>query len=268
MQEIYHPFISQKSHHISPSWPKCRVTIESNLWKMVLLRDSTVSTNINRDHSRFAPSEWETVLLCNDVSHWLGASLESALHKSSQHKHNISYIPAIHISLKIQSNPFVTFRSITWLHIKCEAENTGNLPFFEYAKGTPSLTIMAEKWAYFFLFFCLSSVFYKGSANINQNEPTMVPYILDMLPTRNNSLEIGNGTQQLANEVTFWYEFMGPAYSNRTKPMPYLLIAWLLVISSHDTGCEIVTSYRPWHQWGNFSTLPSSCQSLEMIDMV
>ena len=29
--------------------------------------------------SRFAPSQWETVLLCNDVSHWLGANLESAL---------------------------------------------------------------------------------------------------------------------------------------------------------------------------------------------
>ena len=26
-----------------------------------------------------APSQWETVLLCNDVSHWLGVSLESAM---------------------------------------------------------------------------------------------------------------------------------------------------------------------------------------------
>ena len=29
---------------------------------------------------RFAPSQWETPLLCSNVSHWLGASLESALH--------------------------------------------------------------------------------------------------------------------------------------------------------------------------------------------
>ena len=28
---------------------------------------------------RFAPSQWGTVLLCNDTSHWLGTSLESAL---------------------------------------------------------------------------------------------------------------------------------------------------------------------------------------------
>ena len=29
--------------------------------------------------SRFVPSQWETTLLCNAVSHWLGASLESAV---------------------------------------------------------------------------------------------------------------------------------------------------------------------------------------------
>ena len=28
----------------------------------------------SRADSRFAPSQWETTLLCNDVSHWLGAS--------------------------------------------------------------------------------------------------------------------------------------------------------------------------------------------------
>ena len=29
--------------------------------------------------SRFVPSPWETALLCNNVSYWLGASLESTL---------------------------------------------------------------------------------------------------------------------------------------------------------------------------------------------
>ena len=33
----------------------------------------------NRAESRFAPSQWETALLCNDISRWLGASLESVL---------------------------------------------------------------------------------------------------------------------------------------------------------------------------------------------
>ena len=34
---------------------------------------------LDRADSSFAPSQWETVLLRNDVSHWLGANLESAL---------------------------------------------------------------------------------------------------------------------------------------------------------------------------------------------
>ena len=42
---------------------------------------SEVSHQIHssRADSRFAPSQWETALLCNDVSHWLGANLESTL---------------------------------------------------------------------------------------------------------------------------------------------------------------------------------------------
>ena len=40
----------------------------SRLWFSLLWADS-----------RFVPSQWEMALLCNDVSHWLGANLESAL---------------------------------------------------------------------------------------------------------------------------------------------------------------------------------------------
>ena len=35
--------------------------------------------NIPRADSWFAPSQWEMVLLCNDISHWLSTNLESAL---------------------------------------------------------------------------------------------------------------------------------------------------------------------------------------------
>ena len=34
----------------------------------------------DRAESRFAPIQWETPLLCNDVPHWLGTNLESALY--------------------------------------------------------------------------------------------------------------------------------------------------------------------------------------------
>ena len=43
-----------------------------------LMQDCSNSSGIRAD-SRFAPSQWETVLLCNNVSHWLDTSLESAL---------------------------------------------------------------------------------------------------------------------------------------------------------------------------------------------
>ena len=38
----------------------------------------------SRADSRFAPSQWETALLCKDVSHWLGASQETALRVLSE----------------------------------------------------------------------------------------------------------------------------------------------------------------------------------------
>ena len=44
-----------------------------------------------RADSRFASSQWETALLCNDVSHWLDASLESALHISSSGSSTVIY---------------------------------------------------------------------------------------------------------------------------------------------------------------------------------
>ena len=46
------------------------------LTKAVYYWDYHIGTGTD---SRFGPSQWETALLCNDVSHWLGASLESAL---------------------------------------------------------------------------------------------------------------------------------------------------------------------------------------------
>ena len=37
----------------------------------------------DKAHSRFVPSQWETVLFCIDVSHWQGASLGSAMSASA-----------------------------------------------------------------------------------------------------------------------------------------------------------------------------------------
>ena len=49
-------------------------------WDGWVKMDATPRTFVTtRSDSRFAPSHWESVLPCNDVSHWLGARLVSAL---------------------------------------------------------------------------------------------------------------------------------------------------------------------------------------------
>ena len=51
------------------SWPKC-----VDVW----LQNTSLKNTRYRADSKFVPSQWETALLCNNISHWLGASLESA----------------------------------------------------------------------------------------------------------------------------------------------------------------------------------------------
>ena len=46
--------------------------------RMWLLASTWIPTH--RADSRFALSQWETALPCNDVSHWLGANLDSDLY--------------------------------------------------------------------------------------------------------------------------------------------------------------------------------------------
>ena len=49
---------------------------------------------IPRADSMFVPSQWEMELLCNNVSHWLGASLESGLHPSLIQSSNLHILQA------------------------------------------------------------------------------------------------------------------------------------------------------------------------------
>ena len=47
--------------------------------KSLMHGDKAYRVHKHRAVSRFVSIQWETALLCNDVSHWLGASPESAL---------------------------------------------------------------------------------------------------------------------------------------------------------------------------------------------
>ena len=61
-------------------WCKTEVSPLQIHWKYhSFARSHHYYVLFSRADSRFAPSQWETALLCNDISHWLGANLESGL---------------------------------------------------------------------------------------------------------------------------------------------------------------------------------------------
>ena len=64
----------------------------------------TVNTHlISSADSRLAPSQWETALLCNDVSHWLGAIFESALISPTYINSLSPFFPADILSCTVDS---------------------------------------------------------------------------------------------------------------------------------------------------------------------
>ena len=74
------PLLRHKYKHIiaSPSYISYHlIPIDSILYSVSHPIKETWRSD--RADSRIAPTQWETALLCNDVSHWLGANLESTL---------------------------------------------------------------------------------------------------------------------------------------------------------------------------------------------
>ena len=76
-----------------------------------------------RADSRFAPSQWTTALLCNDISHWLGASLESALviiFPVVSCRHNLHTVDLLHSNKERQYYWFnhykMTFGQVISIH--------------------------------------------------------------------------------------------------------------------------------------------------------
>ena len=54
----------------------CVLSIIS-LWYLIqLLSAYKIYQYLNKADTKFVPSQWEKALLCNNVSHWLGANLE------------------------------------------------------------------------------------------------------------------------------------------------------------------------------------------------
>ena len=69
-----------KAKHNKTVWISMGHMIRFVLWQPIDSYKQVLNLLENiRAGSRFVPSQWETSLLCDDVSYWLGANLESAL---------------------------------------------------------------------------------------------------------------------------------------------------------------------------------------------
>ena len=81
--------------------------------------------NTYRADSRIVPHQWETALLCNDVSHWLGSKLESALTCREHLWNTIHNISPIHWNIQFY----------TMLNIYELLDFWAGLHFFKYLAG-------------------------------------------------------------------------------------------------------------------------------------
>ena len=97
----------------------CPENISSNAFQYVGWHYSVVQYNKIWDQSRYAPSQLETLLHCNDICHWLGAYLDWSLQ-------DIAYTTAIIQKLhKLESvltndTPFLALTGELWWGVCCE----------------------------------------------------------------------------------------------------------------------------------------------------
>ena len=88
---------------------------------------------INVD-SKFAPSQWETVLHCNDVSYWLGGNLESTLMRTL-------ITDYIHVKY---GRAVITHPYINWTAFGVEAWNNSDILENNDVIACPNLTLAKE----------------------------------------------------------------------------------------------------------------------------
>ena len=83
-------------HHLLTPKIKYNEFLPLRTWIIQKKQGNTMPAG-SRFDSRFAPSQWETLLQSNTISHWLGANLESALWvpKSLCCRYNTNYIDGV-----------------------------------------------------------------------------------------------------------------------------------------------------------------------------
>ena len=90
-----------KTNTIGHKHPSIRFLSSDSSWPVIpevgFSQHRPLYSTCQSQDTRLAPSQWETALLCNDVSHWLGTSLDLALTQVTwdryrEHTHNFCII--------------------------------------------------------------------------------------------------------------------------------------------------------------------------------
>ena len=105
------------SDHIIIIWMRAKLNLHQS-------SISIDSIHVPRADSRLAPSQWETSLQCNAVSHWLGANLESALCVFFSIQYPIVFSRTwaqVWTSSRIQSQYLMSWRVTRWPYKLCRA---------------------------------------------------------------------------------------------------------------------------------------------------
>ena len=122
--------------------------IEDILWQNLSYKITwhEVKRETDRVDSRLAPSQWETSLQSNTVSHWLGANLESAMGRCDGMKSNIHF--RIRLRLNTQCQVQIGHKRNHCLLRTMETESCDNFNFvFTFsARDCPYNKLHGNQW--------------------------------------------------------------------------------------------------------------------------
>ena len=62
-----------------------------DVWHLHVVKNMQWTANDPRDHFVYKPSQWETTLQCNVVSHWLSAYTEFIIYRVGEESHDLYF---------------------------------------------------------------------------------------------------------------------------------------------------------------------------------
>ena len=139
------------NHQFSPKYSQlilqekymgCLLSVRTKIF-VIPLQMSLCMQYCSRDQSRSVPSQWETLLHCNDVSHWLGAYIDWSLFYYLLHHNEVSlYRPALRHFTKSLSAHDLNFAEIQVAPVWKTSVPSGH----NFSHATTAVVACAKLW--------------------------------------------------------------------------------------------------------------------------